>query len=87
MPVGRIRTMREAVVDPQVPHRAVLHRHAAVEAIGGPLTVPVAAFRLHHGSPSVETPPRPAGADTDAVLREAGFTPAEIVSLRDAGDI
>jgi crotonobetainyl-CoA:carnitine CoA-transferase CaiB-like acyl-CoA transferase len=87
VPVGRIRTLREAVADPQLPHRAVLHRHAAVDAIGGPLTVPVAAFRLRHGGPSVETPPRAVGADTDAVLREAGFTDDEIAALRLAGDI
>lgn len=53
----------------------------------GPLTVPVAAFRLRHGGPSVETPPRAVGADTDAVLLEAGFTGDEIAALRQAGDI
>lgn len=87
VPCGRIRRMEEALADPQIPTRALLHRHAPAPGLDRPLTVPVAAFRLREGGPSVETAPRQVGADTDAVLQEIGYGAEEIVELRAAGAI
>ena len=87
VPAGRIRRMEEALADPQITTRAVVHRHDPAPGLDGPLTVPVAAFRLRHGGPSVETAPRQVGADTEAVLREIGYTEQDIAGLRAAGDI
>ena len=43
------------------------------------------APRFSRSSPAPIRPPRPAGADTAAVLREAGFSEAEIDQLRKSG--
>ena len=86
-PSHRIRRMEEALADPQIATRAVIHRHDSAPGLADPLTVPVAAFRLRHGGPSVETAPRQVGADTDAVLREIGYSEQDIAGLRTAGDI
>ena len=85
VPCGRIRRMEETLADPHLATRAVLHRHAPAAGLDRAFTVPVAAFRLRHGGPSVQTPPREVGADTDAVLREIGYSPDEIAALRAAG--
>jgi crotonobetainyl-CoA:carnitine CoA-transferase CaiB-like acyl-CoA transferase len=61
-----------------------LHRHKAVPGQQRSLTVPLAAFKFAHGGPSIETAPRPAGADTEAVLRGAGYTDDEIALFKDA---
>ena len=87
VPASRVRRMEEALADPQIATRAVVHRHDPAPGLDGPLTVPVAAFRLRHGGPSVETAPRQVGADTDAVLREIGYSEQDIAALRTAGDI
>jgi crotonobetainyl-CoA:carnitine CoA-transferase CaiB-like acyl-CoA transferase len=79
--------MEEALVDPQIATRAVIHRHDPAPGFDGSLTVPVAAFRLRHGGPSVETAPRQVGADTDAVLHEIGYGEQDIAALRAAGNI
>ena len=44
--------------------------------------VPLAAFKFAHGGPSIETPPPEFGADTDDVLAEYGYAPAEIAAFR-----
>jgi crotonobetainyl-CoA:carnitine CoA-transferase CaiB-like acyl-CoA transferase len=87
VPAGRIRRMEEALADPHIATRVVVHRHGPAPGLDGPLTVPVAAFRLRHGGPSVETAPRQVGADTDAVLLEIGYGEQDIATMRAAGDI
>lgn len=87
VPCGRIRRMEETIADPHLATRALLHRHAPAPGLDRPFTVPVAAFRLRHGGPRVESAPRQVGADTDAVLREAGYADEEIAALRAQGAI
>lgn len=87
VPAGRIRPMREAMADPQLDTRAILHRHDPAPGLSNALTVPVAAFRLAHGGPSVETAPRQVGADTRAVLREIGYNDSDFEELRHAGAV
>jgi crotonobetainyl-CoA:carnitine CoA-transferase CaiB-like acyl-CoA transferase len=87
VPCGRIRRLEETLADPHVATRAVLHRHGPAPGLDQGLTVPVAAFRLRHGGPSVEVAPRQVGADTEAVLREAGYDTEEIGRLRAEGSI
>ena len=49
------------------------------------LKLPLAPFRFAHDGPRADTPPRAVGADTDAVLRELGYSPGEIDGLRARG--
>jgi crotonobetainyl-CoA:carnitine CoA-transferase CaiB-like acyl-CoA transferase len=71
--------------DPQLKHRAVLHRHESVPGVDKPVTVPLAAFKFAHGGPSIERPPARVGEHTDAVLASIGYSAAEIAALRAAG--
>ncbi|HEX5455611.1 MAG TPA: CaiB/BaiF CoA-transferase family protein [Stellaceae bacterium] len=81
VPAARVRTMAEAVADPHFRERRVFHHFDAVPGIEGPLGVPLAAFKFAHGGPSIEHPPHPMGADTDAVLGELGYGDEAIARL------
>lgn len=87
VPAARVRELREALIDPQLKHRAVLHRHATVPGVGKPMTVPLAAFKFAHGGPSVERPPARVGEHTDEVLASVGFSAADIAALRKTGAV
>ena len=57
IPASRVRTMGEALADPQLASRGVLHRHDNAPGIEGSFTVPVAAFKFAHDGPRVDRPP------------------------------
>ena len=87
VPAARVRELHEALADPQLKSRGVLHRHANAPGIGKALTVPLAAFTFAHGGPSIERPPPRVGEHTDEVLKEAGYDGAQIAALRKAGAV
>jgi crotonobetainyl-CoA:carnitine CoA-transferase CaiB-like acyl-CoA transferase len=87
VPAGRVRTLAEALADPQLATRRVLHTHDEIDGVEGPVTVPLAAVTFAHGGPSIETPPPRLGEHTDEVLGGLGYTPAEIAALRGDGVI
>ncbi|MGH8703542.1 MAG: CaiB/BaiF CoA transferase family protein [Burkholderiales bacterium] len=84
VPATRVRELPEALLDPQLKHRAVLHRHENVPGVGKPVTVPLAAFKFAHGGASIERPPARVGEHTDVVLASVGYSAAEIAALRSA---
>jgi crotonobetainyl-CoA:carnitine CoA-transferase CaiB-like acyl-CoA transferase len=61
-------------------HRTVLQ---SVETAHGPIKVVGSGFRLEHGGGSVERPPATLGEHTDEVLKEAGYSAAEIATMRE----
>lgn len=87
VPAARVRELREALRDPQIGHRGLLHRHDSVPGVGKPMTVPLAAFKFAHDGPSVERPPARVGEHTDEVLASVGFSAGEITALRKAGAV
>jgi crotonobetainyl-CoA:carnitine CoA-transferase CaiB-like acyl-CoA transferase len=87
VPAARVRRMAEALADPHLDSRGVIHRHRGAAGVDGPFAVPLAAFRFAHGGPSIETPPPAFGANTDAILHELGYAAADIADLRGAGVI
>ena len=87
VPALKLRTLDEALADPQVKTRALLHTHEAVPGVDGPVTVPLCAFKLAHGGASIETPPPRVGEHTDAVLASLGYSAGEIAALRKDGVI
>jgi crotonobetainyl-CoA:carnitine CoA-transferase CaiB-like acyl-CoA transferase len=84
VPATRVRELPEALADPQLQHRRVLHKHESVPGTGKPATVPLAAFKFAHDGPSIERPPARLGEHTDEILAAAGYSAAEIAALREA---
>jgi crotonobetainyl-CoA:carnitine CoA-transferase CaiB-like acyl-CoA transferase len=85
VPALRVRTMPEALQDPQVNTRKILHRHENVPGVDGPLTVPMCAFKFEHGGPSIETPPPRVGEHNADVLGSLGYSAADIAALHAEG--
>jgi crotonobetainyl-CoA:carnitine CoA-transferase CaiB-like acyl-CoA transferase len=70
VPAARVRTMGEALDDPQLATRGVIHRHANVAGIDGAFGVPLAPFQFAHGGPRVDTAPPGLGEHNEEVRRE-----------------
>jgi crotonobetainyl-CoA:carnitine CoA-transferase CaiB-like acyl-CoA transferase len=87
IPAARVRSLAEAVADPQTATRGVVHRYAAAPGIAGGFGVPVAPFTFAQDGPKVDTPPRRMGEDTDVVLGELGYDSSDIDRLRKANVI
>jgi crotonobetainyl-CoA:carnitine CoA-transferase CaiB-like acyl-CoA transferase len=87
VPATRVRELREALADPHLQTRGVLHRHEDVPGVGQPVTVPLAAFTFAHDGPSIERPPARVGEHTDEVLAMVGYSAEERAALRRSGAI
>ncbi|RYJ02123.1 MAG: CoA transferase [Acetobacteraceae bacterium] len=83
VPAARVRRMEETLADPHLASRGVVHMFpGGAPGLPGPFGVPVAAFKLAHGGPQIDSPPRVMGADTDEVLQELGYDATGIAALR-----
>lgn len=87
VPAARVRSVAEAVHDPQVATRNIHHRHENVPGIDGGLTVPVAAFKFAKDGPRVDTPPARIGEHNDDILSELGYDEADIARFKQVGAI
>jgi crotonobetainyl-CoA:carnitine CoA-transferase CaiB-like acyl-CoA transferase len=70
VPAARVRTMGEAIADPQIATRGVIHRHDAVAGMEGGYGVPLAAFTFAHGGPRIDAPPPTLGQHNEEILAE-----------------
>jgi alpha-methylacyl-CoA racemase len=68
---------------PQHPHNVARQVFATMDDVVQPTPAP----RLSRTPAAIPGPPPVPGADTESVLREWGFDPAEIVALREANAI
>ena len=85
VPCGRVQTLAEVVADPQVAAQEMVldvphPGHGTVRMTGFPVKLSETPCR-------VRVPARDLGADTDAVLAEAGYGPDEIAELRRTGTV
>jgi crotonobetainyl-CoA:carnitine CoA-transferase CaiB-like acyl-CoA transferase len=86
VPAARIRSVPEAMAEEQFAARGFMHRFAQDESgVGKAVAVPLAPFRFAHSGPRAVTPPKDAGADTDAILGELGYSQEKVNALRQAG--
>jgi crotonobetainyl-CoA:carnitine CoA-transferase CaiB-like acyl-CoA transferase len=72
VPAARVRTMGEALADPQVATRGVIHHHAAAAGVDGGFGVPLAAFTFAEGGPRIDSAPPTLGQHNDEIFGELG---------------
>ena len=87
VPATRVREMPEALEDPQLKHRRLLHRHENIPGVGKPVTVPLTAFKFAHDGASIERPPARLGEHTNEILTMMGYADADIAAMRKSGAI
>ncbi|HML13632.1 MAG TPA: CoA transferase [Xanthobacteraceae bacterium] len=75
VPAARVRTMKEAIADPQIASRGIIHRHDKAPGMEGGFGVPVAAFTFAHDGPRVDTPPPTLGQHNEEIFAELGIAP------------
>ncbi|MBM3503248.1 MAG: CoA transferase [Alphaproteobacteria bacterium] len=80
VPCGPIYRMDQVFADPQVRHLGIAQSVATDS--GAALTLVGQPVSLSRTPSSIRVPPPAKGRDTDEVLREFGFAPAEIAALR-----
>lgn len=85
VPAACARELHEALADPHLKTRGVLHTHAEIPGVGKGVSVPLGAFKFAHGGPSIERPPARLGEHTDEVLKQIGYDAEQIAALRKAG--
>src|SRR4029079_7358011 len=73
VPAARVRTMGEAIADPQIASRGVIHPHPTGNGMEGSFGVPLAAFKFAHGGPQIDSAPPTLGQHNDEILAEPGF--------------
>jgi crotonobetainyl-CoA:carnitine CoA-transferase CaiB-like acyl-CoA transferase len=78
VPAARVRTMGEAVADPQIASRGIIHRHASAPGVEGSFGVPVAAFTFAHDGPRVDTPPPMVGQHNEEIFAELGLATRKV---------
>ena len=79
VPCSVVWKIDEITRHPQLESRDVLQ---TIPTRYGPMRLVGAGFRLAHGSPSIEREPAALGEHTDEILKEAGYTEAEVEQLR-----
>jgi len=70
VPAARVRTLGEALADPQIASRRVVHRHTKIAGIEGEFGVPLAAFTFAHGGPRIDTAPPTLGQHNQEIFGE-----------------
>lgn len=83
LPYGQVRGMGSVLAHPQVAARSTIRD---VDSPVGRIPTIESPFRMS-GSPIAEGPIPELGGDSEAVLREAGYSPEEVESFRRAGVI
>ena len=72
VPAARVRTMGEAVADPQLASRGIIHRHTGAHGVEGGFGVPLAAFTFAHGGPQIDSAPPALGQHNEEIFKELG---------------
>jgi len=82
VPCSRIWSIADVVQHPQFKHRTILQK---VDSPHGEVELIASGIRYAHGGAEIKRFPALPGADTDAVLGEAGYSAEEIAAFKKAG--
>ncbi len=82
VPCSRIWSIADVVKHPQLKARSVLQK---IDSPHGEVELVASGIRLAHGGAEIKQFPAMPGADTDAVLGEAGYSADEIAAFKAAG--
>jgi crotonobetainyl-CoA:carnitine CoA-transferase CaiB-like acyl-CoA transferase len=85
VPAGRVMTVPQILAHPQLAARDMIAAFPDAPGVGRDVRVVRSGFRVDGATPSPDGPPPVLGADTDAILREAGYDDAAIARLRAEG--
>ena len=87
VPAARVRTLDEALADPQLEGRAVLQTAKGFPGLDGRVRAPVTATTWADDGPEIASPPPAHGQHTESILEELGFPPQNVAVLRADGVI
>ena len=80
-----VRDLHQAIENPQVVHRGLMHRFPYDAALGYSISVPKAPYQLSKTGAHIHSPPPRVGQHTDEILRRLGFSDVEIRDLHSTG--
>ncbi len=80
-----VRDLYQAINNPQIQHRGLIHRFAFDAELGYAITVPKAPYQFSKTGAHLHSPPPRVGQHTDEILRRLGFSESDIVDLRKSG--
>jgi len=82
-----VRDLYQAVDNPQIKHRGLMHKFPFDPELGYEVVVPKASYQLSKTPAHIHSPPARLGQHTDAVLHHLGFSKDAIAEMRKGGII
>ncbi len=80
-----VRDLHQAIDNPQIVHRGLMHRFAYDAALGYSVCVPKVPYQLSKTGAYIHSPPPRVGQHTDEILRRLGFDQQQITALHTTG--
>ena len=80
-----VRDLHQAIDNPQIMHRGLMHRFPHDDTLGYAVCVPKAPYQFSRTAAVIHSPPPRVGQHTDEILRRLGYDDAKIRELRTNG--
>lgn len=80
-----VRDLYQAVANPQIVHRGLMHTFPHDDELGFSVVVPKTSYQMSETKAHIHSPPPRFGQHTDQVLGEMGFSKDEIADMRAKG--
>jgi CoA:oxalate CoA-transferase len=80
-----VRDLHQAMENPQIVHRGLMHRFPFDTELGYAVCVPKAPYQLSKTGAHIHSPPPRVGQHTDEILRRIGFDESQIRELHSTG--
>ena len=80
-----VRDLHQAMDNPQIKHRGLMHTFPPDAELGYAVVVPKAPYQLSKTGAHIHSPPPRVGQHTDEILRRLGFSESAITELHQTG--